>query len=487
MPQVQAAPLLTLRGVPVLLGVAVLLTWPMVLGAAAYVFADTPSYLNGGARIWDVLTSFAEAIARIGDGPVAASDDALADLSVNARGQSTTGRSFLYSFFAFATVSFGGAFALAVAQGFLVLLVAAALIGPEALARPKRLAAGTAFVVLASSLPWYADYVMPDVLAAVPILFGALLVSRFALLSRPQQVTVTAVTAFAAASHYGHGPLMFGIAALAVGVQLVRRSLTLSVILAALAVVAFAPLANVTASTAVLKETSLAPKRLPILLARSLEDGPARWYLEDACPEADLAFCEVFGDQVPSNVGMFLWTPEGIDDITPAQLDAIRAEEFTILRRAFLRYPVQQTVSLLGNSALQIVRVGLDEHRAAGPIGDDMQYRGPAGSTGAALIGAFDDILPWTTLLGALPLLALALAGRLDGVQLRILALTLAGLVLNALIFGGLSAPVDRYQARVIWVLPFLSALFLAAAEFRPAAAARGSAPRRSLRSSRPD
>jgi hypothetical protein len=36
----------------------------------------------------------------------------------------------------------------------------------------------------------------------------------------------------------------------------------------------------------------------------------------------------------------------------------------------------------------------------------------------------------------------------------------IAGLVANAAIFGGLSAPVDRYQARVIWIIPMLAALF---------------------------
>jgi hypothetical protein len=30
----------------------------------------------------------------------------------------------------------------------------------------------------------------------------------------------------------------------------------------------------------------------------------------------------------------------------------------------------------------------------------------------------------------------------------------------NAAIFGGLSAPVDRYQMRVIWIVPMVAALF---------------------------
>ena len=35
------------------------------------------------------------------------------------------------------------------------------------------------------------------------------------------------------------------------------------------------------------------------------------------------------------------------------------------------------------------------------------------------------------------------------------------GLLANAAIFGGLSAPVDRYQARVAWLVPLLALVLL--------------------------
>jgi hypothetical protein len=36
----------------------------------------------------------------------------------------------------------------------------------------------------------------------------------------------------------------------------------------------------------------------------------------------------------------------------------------------------------------------------------------------------------------------------------------LATLVTNAFIFGGLSEPADRYQTRLVWVIPVLTAVF---------------------------
>ncbi|MEL6419884.1 MAG: hypothetical protein AAFQ55_14830, partial [Pseudomonadota bacterium] len=67
-----------------------------------------------------------------------------------------------------------------------------------------------------------------------------------------------------------------------------------------------------------------------------------------------------------------------------------------------------------------------------------------------------------TWLLSA-PLLLLAGAGQLSRQHMKVLAVVIVGLLLNAGIFGGLSAPVERYQSRVIWLLPLLSALFVSA------------------------
>jgi hypothetical protein len=52
-------------------------------------------------------------------------------------------------------------------------------------------------------------------------------------------------------------------------------------------------------------------------------------------------------------------------------------------------------------------------------------------------------------------------AGREEKARLAVLALTVfAATVANAAVCGVLSGPYDRYQARVIWLFPFLAALF---------------------------
>jgi hypothetical protein len=41
-----------------------------------------------------------------------------------------------------------------------------------------------------------------------------------------------------------------------------------------------------------------------------------------------------------------------------------------------------------------------------------------------------------------------------------VLFVAVVSLMANAAIFGGLSVPVDRYQMRVIWIVPMVAALF---------------------------
>lgn len=448
------------------------LIWPVWLGGAVFIFADTASYLRGGQAIWstvgDLLGSLMPAASDGGGGNGGASG--AGRLEVNQSGQSTTGRSFTYSAAAYAAFQAGGAAAVVFAQTWITVFLALGLITPAALTRPWVLLAGVAALAVATTLPWHASYLMPDLLAAAVILFAVILATTFRDMGPWQKLIVTALGAFAVTSHYGNLPLAAALVAVALLVAALRRRLGLATLVAGAIAVAGPPLLNLGASSAVLDTASVAPKRLPILLARSLEDGPARWYLEDACPEAPLAFCDIFGDEVPENVGAFLWSGDGLKNVTPEQMGRIRAEEFDLLWSAFQAYPVEQTTSLLGNAAYQTVLIGTGDMVPA--TGIDAQFRpartGP-GSEARRLQRRFDSIVPWGTWIGAAIVAALAVTGRLTGGQWAALVVVAAGLLLNAAIFGGLSAPVERYQSRVAWLLPFLAVLFLAEVTRQPA------------------
>lgn len=486
---------LSARGAALALLASVLLSWPMLLVTAPMGYFDTISYHDSGRK---VLIRLAEVVGMVPETPVPdASGDALAapvpasdavpaphalappgEEGGRDAGEVRILRSFPYSVFLYLTsLSPLGLVATTILQTAATLLMLLPLLPPPGglPARPWRIGAGLLLVGGLSTLPWVASYAMPDILAAALVLYAALLVGPIEGLGRGWQAALTLIACFAVASHYGHIPLAAGLL-LVVAVLRARargRRALWPLALAALPVAAALAL-NLAGSAAALGGASLAPKRLPILLARSVADGPGWRYLEEACPGAGYAICEAM-PAIPDDLGGFLWSKQGLGGLTVAQLDAVRAEEPLLLWRIFRAYPGEQAWAFLGNAALQVVQVGTGEIQPLSPIDTPegpsfMTISTEAAATLPAL-AAFDLVTKVGTALGALLLLAALLRGGLGRQDRDVVIVCVAGLLGNALIFGGLSAPVDRYQSRLAWLLPALGIILWLRRPAQPAPA----------------
>jgi hypothetical protein len=145
-------------------------------------------------------------------------------------------------------------------------------------------------------------------------------------------------------------------------------------------------------------------------------------------------------------------------------MDRIRKEEFLILKRAFLEFPAEQTWSLVGNAARQMGLIGLGD-TSWGRVVDGQQgefVREAAATRSDKTLEFFDSVQKIIVLL-SIGLIVLFIARdrlRVGDQERSALFVAVVGLMANAAIFGGLSVPVDRYQMRVIWILPMLAALF---------------------------
>jgi hypothetical protein len=447
----------------VLMGIA--LTWPMFASGGIYTFPDTSAYLRGGEVIWSFIADAAGRLAPEAAAPGPSARAALEGAALDDGQGPVVVRSIAYSFVSYSLYQTGGAFLLAVAQGALAVFTVFAFVGPLSGYRTPVLIAGTALIVAATSLPWFAVYMMPDIFAAVIVLFAALLLGRFDALTPAQKLVLTAIAAFATASHYGNPPLAFGLFGLAIFWRLIRGRWSTAALAAALVPIMFTPLANLTVSWAALDRPSTSPLRLPILLARSIEDGPARWYLEEACPEADLAVCALFGAGAPDGISEFLWSDRGIEGLPRETVQRIVDEEYTVLLGALRAYPLQQTASLLENAVEQLGMLRLDDLQLHGGMGEGFRPLPPDDPGADAAIKHLGDLGIAVTTLGSLALFVLAWAsGRTRDGDVEVMAMLLLGLMLNALIFGGLSAPADRYQARIVWIVPVMVLLVVARA-----------------------
>jgi hypothetical protein len=453
------APLFSFRGLPLALFLSILMCWPMFVSGGLYVSEDTSSYLRGGEII---VSTLKDIYGRASNRTDAAAQPSVESLKVGVTGRSTVGRSFIYSAFSYLAMSLSGPIGIALAQGTMIVFAIFALISKAALQSPRTLIAGGVLIVGLTTLPWYTVYLMPDIFGSIIIVFGAVMVGRFDELSPMQKTFLTILAAVATATHYGNMPLMLGVGLFALGWRFAMRRLTLSATVAVLVAICFSPLTNLAASGLVLKTASLAPMRLPILLARSLQDGPARWYLESECPHSDFAFCEAFGNHIPGSISDFLWAEDGVRSLTPKMSARIRAEEPELLMQVFMKYPVEQTASLFANAGKQFLLVGIGEMENVAGVDEKYEMVPAANDTGKRMLGIFDKIAPIGVALAFAELLVLGFSGWIAGLDLRV-GLTIAvGLMLNALIFGGLSAPVERYQARIAWLVPVFLVIVVA-------------------------
>jgi hypothetical protein len=222
--------------------------------------------------------------------------------------------------------------------------------------------------------------------------------------------------------------------------------------------------ASLGVSEVVFDEPSIVPLRIPLLLVRSIEDGPARWHLEEHCDEYGYAVCDLWEGEIPSGVGTLLWSKDSmLRTATDAQMKRIRQEEFLILKRAFIEYPMEQTWSLVGNTVRQMGMFGLGDTSWGRVIdGEQGEFDWEAGSRSDKNLNLV-DVMQTIIVLASIGLILVFIATdrlRMGDRERAVLFILVVGLLANAAIFGGLSVPTDRYQMRVIWIVPMAAALF---------------------------
>jgi hypothetical protein len=311
-----------------------------------------------------------------------------------------------------------------------------------------------------------ACYLMPDVFGSVVILFAVSIALGLERIDLASRIVLFAIAVTAIMFHYGNVPLALGLFVIAALMRAGRKRLVQILFGVAGSTILVAVGINVMIGIVGFDTTSIAPGRAPIVLARSIADGPARWVLETDCASdrPRYALCEYWGTDIPSNVGAALWDDGGMES-APAELHArIRAEEIALLLEAARRYPAQQAAAFLSNTFDQALAVWPRYASAAqfAIRADGRRSRQAVNDT------AFEALVPALRTLHEVGYASGRCGARVDCPALPGVhnapgcVVVLVGLLLNAAIFGGLSAPVPRYQARVAWLAFAVFALLLA-------------------------
>lgn len=351
-----------------------------------------------------------------------------------------------------------------------------------------------AVLAAATPLAVYTGLLMPDVFAGLAVLATATLAVYWRRLARAQRAALAGLLLYALAGHASHVALVAVLLAVACALR-AGRAAWQSLSLPALGVVAGCLVGALGLEwgfgQAVARTLGAPPLRLPHTMARLVDMGPGTDFLRAHCPQAGYAAC-AFADHLPTAWTDFLFSNDpqrgafaladaaGKRRMADEQLrfvvDVVRHDPAGVTRGVALdalRQLTQFRVDVWGYRQRELA---MYMGRVPPPVFAAMQ------ASRGAFTSAYNDTLTSLTYASTLTALVLALAwarrrrlGTPAGMPHRmeqLVVLTITGVVANALVCATLASAMDRFQARVVWLLPFLALSTLAVAAHRQRLAA---------------
>ena len=334
------------------------------------------------------------------------------------------------------------------------------------LARPG-LALGIVVVLtLATSLPWFASQLMPDVLFPAGVLAIYLLVFHSATLRASERAALVVLIIFAVASHMALLGLALGLvlALLLLRTFPIIRTPRPATALPALAL-AFGLLAAPLSNLVITGKLSFTPGGASFFFNRLVEDGIVTRYLDKTCPDPSLRIC-AYRAEISTGYDDWLWkndTPfwklggwQGYSGeqrrIILATLASDPLSHFTTALRA--------TVLQFGSFKTEVAFLAGENSYTIGTVRDRLPSLYPA------LMAARQQAKPFNVgPLNAIhvPAAGLSILGLVGALLFRrnlpdraiaFAATVVFALLINAAVCGVFSHAADRYQSRLVPIAP---------------------------------
>lgn len=485
------------------LACALLLCWPAFINGGAFFFPDTSAYVRGADAIVGEITgletdwSDKRLLYDDAGGNTASASGTPAQ---GASGADTTAaspihpvllnRSIYYGLAIFPFIalfsSLGGVFFQAVLAVFVIRIVLVAF-GTDRSRLPLWLLIASALLAAFTSLPYFVSLLMPDVFAGFAVALAAAAVVGWKRLSMPERVGLSGLMVFSAMAHNSHVLLLFALFGMALFLRLMSRTAATG----ALVIIFLAVLGGLAGerlfAASVTERLGEPPIRPPFLTARFINEGPGYEMLSAKCPGAGFEACG-FLDRMPQDSDTFLWDLDpavGVFSVEPHSVQRRLAQQDFGFALATLRY---DPVSVVTHSALSAARqtrlfdLNIFNAPPSGSADEGMVDNLPSSyaeevrasrygsGTMPVRVPQFLNVLSAGIAAIALVMAAVFFARARSGLAGKaaiIACMFISGVAANAAIAGALSKPHDRYNVRIVWVLPLAAVGLLAVARGR--------------------
>jgi hypothetical protein len=365
-------------------------------------------------------------------------------------------------------------------------------------------------LTLATSLPWFVGQLMPDIFTSLMILALTLLCFSRDTLTKLSRIILMMLVSAAVAVHQANLLLTvwmlpaFVLCAL-LGWRPSRRFLH-GLVASGIALTLGA--AGLVAANLVGGHFALSSNGSVFFMARLLEDGTALSYLEQACPQQRFAVCAHLDELKSYRPTINSFPGNRSDEVSlynyflfygPLQkLGGFRGEQAeagAIVANTLAMYPLAQSCAAVGNGWRQLFRFrtgdGLYAYPETEPVSSVIQkfgtsvydhYRQSKQIRGIFGFDWFDSLnrIHIAVVLVSFAILIIGFLRRGFRKQTRASYAAIFVIILvagNAFTLGALSGPYDRYQSRVIWLVPLLASCFVLGRDCRTPPVKTGECP----------
>lgn len=481
---------------------ALAMSWPALLNGQPFIFPDTttyvrsadfPIYLASGGRLSTAWTRTADAAAfdRGGTGQVKPNDDAGTPKNGNdiPNGFVMGGRSPYFGlglYLSYVISNFWLFIAFASLASVILVRVTLKAIG---MTETRTLVATTLFLAIFTTLPFYTSYLLADIFAGLGILALAVLATPNDRLEKRDRLFLAVLVLASAISHPTHVLILFAmtsmIAIMAAWKLLPGGSARFSLVTGAVAIAV--SLAGTIFTGYVVETVFGNPSRMaPLLTARLIEDGPGKRFVDEHCHEEKFVVCK-FADRITPDAVAFLWSTEPHGGVfllaTDAERRALSDEDRKFALTVIKHYPVDQIKASLSNAISQALLFDskwLNYDCNASPecwssVPEPVRLNMAKSISGKGewpilMISNFQNFIVFISAI----IIAIHIFIKFNEKKSEIyenksdiqtiliwIALVLFALAVNAFLGGALSEPQNRYQGRIVWLIPFLAWLLV--------------------------
>lgn len=331
-------------------------------------------------------------------------------------------------------------------------------------------------IPLVTSAGFFATMIMPDFLAPLAIMAAAMIGTFWVTFRKTEKWFWSALLVLALISHSANILNVGGLVVLILFAKFILRKRSIQV-MPVILLTLLALSGEWAFAAGVKKMTGQPPLRPPFVLARLIDDGPAYRYLREECPKGARFLACQYIDRMPGHSDTLLWSGDprvGIFIAIPApEQRVMAAQEPALLLAIVATRPGDVLTAIMRSTLRQACQIGLMEFdgrhidTAKLPPRVRSDYLETAAAASRMPVSFFAIIEQCAVAAAALAIAAMLWNRRstvtASSPEIQLLALIVAGLIVNTVVCGAMSTPHDRYLTRMLWLIPFLAVLLRAA------------------------